>query len=277
MGSVVMDELDRLRVALAYRYHLDREIGRGGMATVYLAHDKHHGRAVAIKVLRPELGAALGSERFLREIQIEARLQHPHILPLHDSGTADGLLYYVMPYVEGESLRERIRREKQLPVDEALRIAREVADALEYAHQQGVVHRDIKPGNILLSGGHAIVADFGIAKAISAVDPEGLTESGIAVGTPEYMSPEQGSGDADADPRTDIYASGASSMRCWRGSRRLPVARSRPFSPATGMSLHTHSAWFGRTWRRRSSKPSSALSRRFPRTDFRRPRRSLQA
>jgi hypothetical protein len=208
MGSVVMDQLDRLRIALADRYHLDREIGRGGMATVYLAHDQSHGRTVAIKVLRSDVGAALGSERFQREIQIEARLQHPHILPLYDSGTAEGLLYYVMPYVEGESLRERIRHEKQLSVDEAIRIAREVADALEYAHKHGVVHRDIKPGNILLSGGHAIVADFGIAKAISAAEPESLTASGIAIGTPEYMSPEQGSGATDVDHRTDIYAVG---------------------------------------------------------------------
>lgn len=208
MGSAVVEQLDRLRAALSPRYDLDREIGRGGMAVVYLARDRHHGRSVAIKVLRPDIGALLGPERFLREIRFAARLQHPHILPLYDSGTADGLLYYVMPYVEGESLRARIHTEKQLAVEEALRIAREIADALEYAHDHGVVHRDIKPGNILLSGGHAIVADFGVAKAMSAVDPESVTGTGIAIGTPEYMSPEQGSGDGHADRRTDIYAAG---------------------------------------------------------------------
>jgi tetratricopeptide (TPR) repeat protein len=208
MGSAVMDQVDRLRVALAGRYEVDREIGRGGMACVYRAHDRQHDRDVALKVLRPELAATLGIERFLREIRIEARLQHPHILPLYDSGTADGLLYYVMPYVEGETLRDRIRREKQLPVGEAVRIAREIAEALDYAHKHDVVHRDIKPSNILLSGGQAVVADFGIARAISVADQESLTASGLAVGTPEYMSPEQGTGDSNIDGRSDIYALG---------------------------------------------------------------------
>jgi tetratricopeptide (TPR) repeat protein len=203
-----MDQVDRLRAALADRYTLDREIGRGGMAYVYRAHDLQHDRDVAIKVLKPELAAALGTERFLREIRIEARLQHPHILPLYDSGVADGFFYYVMPYVAGESLRELIRREKQLPLNDALQITREVADALSYAHAHDVLHRDIKPGNILLSGEHAIVADFGIAKAISEADRDSLTGSGIAVGTPEYMSPEQGTGDGSADRRSDIYALG---------------------------------------------------------------------
>jgi tetratricopeptide (TPR) repeat protein len=208
VGATVMDQVDRLRAALADRYELDREIGHGGMAHVYRAHDRQHGRDVAIKVLRPDLAAALGPERFLREIHLEARLQHPHILPLYDSGTADGFLYYVMPYVAGETLRERIRREKQLPLADALRITKDVADALSYAHDHGVIHRDIKPGNILLSGEHALVADFGIAKAISAADEEALTGTGIAVGTPEYMSPEQGSGDQGVDRRSDIYALG---------------------------------------------------------------------
>jgi tetratricopeptide (TPR) repeat protein len=203
-----MDQVDRLRAALADRYDVDREIGHGGMACVYLAHDRQHDRDVALKVLRPELAAALGSERFLREIRIEARLQHPHILPVHDSGAADGMLYYVMPYVEGESLRDRIKREKQLPVAEAVQVAREVAEALDYAHKHDVVHRDIKPANILLSGGQAVVADFGIARAISVADQESLTASGLAVGTPEYMSPEQGTGDSNVDGRSDIYALG---------------------------------------------------------------------
>ena len=208
MGATVMDQVDRLRAALADRYQLDREIGAGGMAHVYLAHDLQHDRDVAIKVLRPELAAALGTERFLREIRIEARLQHPNILPLFESGAADGDLYYVMPYVEGETLKERIRNEKQLPLADALQITREVAEALSYAHAHNVIHRDIKPANILLSGTHALVADFGIAKAISEVDEDGLTGTGIAVGTPEYMSPEQGSGDGGADRRSDIYALG---------------------------------------------------------------------
>ena len=208
MGATVMDQVDRLRAALADRYELDREVGHGGMAHVYRAHDRQHDRDVAIKVLRPELAAALGTERFLREIHIEARLQHPHILPLFDSGAADGILYYVMPYVEGETLRDRIRREKQLPVADALRIAREVAEALSYAHAHDVLHRDIKPANILLAGDNAMVADFGIARTLSAVDEEALTGTGIAVGTPEYMSPEQGTGDGSADRRSDIYALG---------------------------------------------------------------------
>ena len=162
------NQLEHLKRAVAERYRVEDEIGRGGMATVYRAHDLRHDRAVALKVLRPELAASLGTERFLREITLTARLDHPHILPLLDSGEAGGLLYYVMPFVEGESLRARLEREKQLPLEEALRIAREVADALGYAHQHGIVHRDIKPENILLSRGHARVADFGIARAVTA-------------------------------------------------------------------------------------------------------------
>ena len=178
------------------------------MATVYFAEDLKHHRRVAVKVLRAELAAALGPERFLREIEIGARLNHPHILPLYDSGEAAGFLYYVMPYVEGESLRDRLVREKQLPLDDALQIAREVADALSYAHNHDVVHRDIKPENILLESGHAVVADFGIARAISAAGGEKLTETGLALGTPAYMSPEQAAGSKDLDGRSDLYSLG---------------------------------------------------------------------
>ena len=200
--------LARLRGVLADRYAIDRELGHGGAATVYLAQDLKHGRRVAIKVLRPELAAALGAERFLREIEIAARLTHPHILPLHDSGEAGGFLYYVMPFVEGESLRDRLNRERQLPVEEAVRIAREVATALSHAHGHNLVHRDIKPENILLSGGEAVVADFGIARAIVAAGADKLTDTGLAVGTPGYMSPEQAMAQQHIDGRADIYALG---------------------------------------------------------------------
>jgi len=228
------DLLDRLKTALADRYRVDREIGRGGMAHVFLAHDLKLDRPVAIKVLRPDLAAVLGGERFLREITLAAKLEHPHILPVYDSGradgpagrradgstepteptangqrlTANGFLYYVMPYVEGESLRDRLAREKQLPVDEALQISREVADALSYAHARGVIHRDIKPENILLRAGHAVVADFGIARAVDAAGGDRLTETGVTLGTPAYMSPEQAAGETDLDGRSDLYALG---------------------------------------------------------------------
>jgi serine/threonine-protein kinase len=178
------------------------------MAVVYLAHDRKHHRPVAIKVLRPELAAAVGADRFLREIEIAARLNHPNILPLHDSGEADGLLFYVMPYVEGESLRDRLARESQLPLNEAVQIAREVGDALGYAHTQGLIHRDIKPENVLFQAGHAVVADFGIARAITEAGGTRLTETGLAVGTMAYMSPEQAVGDSEIDARSDIYALG---------------------------------------------------------------------
>ncbi len=203
------DPLSRLTAALSDRYAIERELGSGGMATVYLAEDLKHNRQVAVKVFRPAVGTLLGTERFLREIGIAARLQHPHILPLHDSGSADGLLYYVMPYVEGESLADRLRREGPVTLETAMAITREVASALQYAHRQGVLHRDIKPANILLSGGHAVVADFGIARAVSAATGPQITEEGMAVGTPAYMSPEQATAEpGDLDERSDIYSLG---------------------------------------------------------------------
>ncbi|MBI2072106.1 MAG: protein kinase [Gemmatimonadetes bacterium] len=200
------DPLTRLQHALADRYRIERELGHGGMGLVFLAEDLKHGRKVALKVLRPEVGQSLGGDRFLREIRITAQLNHPNILTLIDSGEADGFTYYVLPYVEGESLRDRLDREKQLPLEDALRITRDVADALSYAHSLGVIHRDIKPENILFEAGHAVVADFGIAKAISDAGGEKLTESGLAVGTPAYMSPEQASGAGDLDARSDVYS-----------------------------------------------------------------------
>ena len=198
-----------LIASLADRYRIEREIGAGGMATVYLAHDIRHDRDVAIKVLHPELGVALGGERFLSEIKTTAKLQHPHILPLLDSGDANGLLYYVMPFVTGETLRSRLEREGQLPVDDALRIAREVADALGSAHSLGIIHRDIKPENILLHGEHAQVADFGIALAVQHAGGQRMTQTGLSLGTPQYMSPEQAMGEKVIDLRSDIYALGA--------------------------------------------------------------------
>ena len=202
------EDISQLRGSLADRYRIERELGAGGMATVYLAHDLKHDRDVAIKVLRNELAAVIGADRFLSEIKTTANLQHPHILSLFDSGTVDGTVFYVMPFVDGESLRDKLTREKQLPIDEALRIGREVADALQYAHSHGVIHRDIKPENILLQGGHALVADFGIALAASRVGGNRMTETGMSLGTPQYMSPEQAMGERELDARTDIYALG---------------------------------------------------------------------
>ncbi len=203
------DQMQRLETALQDRYRVEREIGAGGMAIVYLAHDLKHDRRVAVKVLRPDLAAALGPERFLREIKIAAKLTHPHILPLYDSGETDGFLYYVMPYIEGESLRAKLEREGELPVSTAVRILREVVDALAHAHEHGVVHRDIKPDNVLISGQHALVTDFGVAKAVSeATGRQALTTAGVALGTPAYMAPEQATADPLLDHRVDIYAVG---------------------------------------------------------------------
>jgi len=206
--------LDQLQIALGTSYTIERELGRGGMATVYLARDTKHQRPVALKVLQPDLAATLGPERFRREIATVAQLQHPHILGVHDSGeTPDGQLWFTMPYVEGESLRARLEREQQLPIEDALRITREIAGALDYAHDAGVIHRDIKPENILLTRrGDALLADFGIARVLSDGAPDsgapraGLTMTGLAVGTPQYMSPEQASGDRMLDARSDLYA-----------------------------------------------------------------------
>jgi serine/threonine-protein kinase len=200
------DIISRLNAVLEDRYRIEGEVGRGGMATVYLADDLRHERKVAIKVLEPQVAESVGSDRFLREVALTAGLDHPHIVPLLDSGGADGFLYYVMPYVGGESLRERLNREKQLSLEHALVIARETADALSYAHGLGIVHRDIKPENILLSAGHARVSDFGIARAVTAAGDETLTRTGIAIGTPTYMSPEQASGEQEVDARTDVYS-----------------------------------------------------------------------
>jgi eukaryotic-like serine/threonine-protein kinase len=229
------DELARLRAALHDRYRVERELGRGGMATVWLAQDLKLHRAVAVKVLRPELATALAAERFVREIRVTGTLAHPHILPLFDAGQEDGLLYYVMQYVPGESLRQRLTREKQLPLDEARRIAAEVADALDYAHRHGIVHRDIKPENILLTEGHAFVADFGVSRALAAAaegeagGADRLTATGLAIGTLHYMSPEQAAGDREIDGRADIYALGCVLYEM--------IAGVPPFQGATAESL----------------------------------------
>jgi serine/threonine-protein kinase len=202
------DAIDRLNAALEGRYRIERDLGEGGMAMVYLADDLRHNRKVAIKVLKPDLAAVVGGDRFLAEIQTTANLQHPHILPLFDSGEADGFLFFVMPYIDGETLRDRLNREKQLPVDEAVGIARSIASALAVAHEQGVIHRDIKPANILLSRGEPLVADFGIALAVTQAGGGRLTETGLSVGTPYYMSPEQATGDRDITASSDVYALG---------------------------------------------------------------------
>jgi hypothetical protein len=219
----------RLVAALSDRYRIERELGAGGMATVYLAQDLKHDRKVAIKVLRAELAAVIGAERFLTEIKTTANLQHPHILPLHDSGEADSFLYYVMPYVEGESLRDRLNREKQLPIGDAVRIATEVAGALDYAHRRGIIHRDIKPENILLHDGRALVADFGIALAASKAGGSRMTETGMSLGTPHYMSPEQAMGEREITARSDVYALGAMTYEMLLGEP--------PFTGPTAQSI----------------------------------------
>jgi len=224
-SGTLSETLDRLQSAIADRYRVERELGAGGMATVFLAQDLKHGREVAIKVLHPELGASIGSERFDREIRLAAKLQHPHILGLFDSGEANGLLYYVMPFVKGESLRDRLDRESQLPIEDAIHIALEVADALGYAHEQGVIHRDIKPENILLAGGHCLVADFGIARAATEAG-EKLTQTGMAIGTPLYMSPEQSMGDT-VGPTADIYSLGCVLYEMLAGSPPFSGANAR--------------------------------------------------
>jgi len=224
----------RLATALAGRYQIEREIGRGGMATVHLARDLRHGRRVAIKVLREELAAAVGAERFLEEIRVTASLQHPHILPLFDSGSAEGLVWYVMPFVEGETLRSRLARERRLPVDDALQLVREMADALEYAHRHGVVHRDVKPENVLLQSGHALVADFGIALALENAGGARITRTGITLGTPSYMAPEQAAGDRPIDARTDVYALGAVLHEMLAGESPFAAA-SHQVMPRNGM------------------------------------------
>jgi tetratricopeptide (TPR) repeat protein/TolB-like protein len=202
------DAYQRLVSALADRYRIEDEIGSGGMATVYLAEDLKHNRKVALKVLKPDVADAVGSKRFLREIEVAANLSHPHILPLYDSGEADGFLYFVMPHVRGGSLRDRLRAEGQLPVEEAVTLASEVADALAFAHERGIVHRDVKPANILLTGGHALLADFGVAQAVAEAGDERLTQTGLSLGSPAYMSPEQATGERDVDGRSDLYALG---------------------------------------------------------------------
>jgi serine/threonine-protein kinase len=221
----VTGSIERLGAALADRYRIERELGAGGMATVYLAHDLKHDRKVAIKVLKPELAAVLGAERFLTEIRTTASLQHPHILPLFDSGTADHLLYYVMPVVEGETLRDRLKRERQLSVDDTIDVVTGIAGALDYAHRRGVIHRDIKPENILFQDGVPLVADFGIAVAVTSAGGDRLTETGLSLGTPAYMSPEQAIGERDLDARSDVYALGCMTYEMLAGDPPFVASR----------------------------------------------------
>src|SRR5215217_5943967 len=221
--------IEKLRDALSQTYTIDRELGKGGMATVYLAQDCKHDRVVALKVLHPDLAASLGPERFLREIKLAARLNHPHILPLFDSGQAEAFLYYVMPYVEGESLREKLDRDQQLAIEEAVHHGRALASALDYAHRQGIVHRDVKPENIMLYEGEAMVMDFGIAKAVSAAGSETLTQTGMMIGTPAYVSPEQAAGETNLDGKSDQYSLACVVYEMLTGER--------PFAGATPQAI----------------------------------------
>ncbi len=234
---------DRLSRAVEGRYEIQEALGRGGMSMVFKARDIKHDRTVAVKVLLPELAASVGAQRFLREIEIAAGLVHPHILPLYDSGDAEGLLYHVTPCITGDTLRDRLKREKYLPVEEAVRITAEVADALDFAHAQGVIHRDIKPENVLLTSRHALITDFGIARAITLGGGERLTETGMAVGTPAYMSPEQARGEAELDGRSDIYSLACVTYEMLAGeaplagrSPQITMARRQSESP-TSLSL----------------------------------------
>ncbi len=261
--ALVTDLRARLTAALSDRYTIDGLAGQGGMATVFRATDLKHRRPVAIKVLRPELSAAIGGERFLQEIELSARLQHPHIVPLYDSGDAGGILYYVMPFIEGESLRDRLTREGKLPFELAVTLIREVASALSYAHERGIVHRDIKPENIMLSGGHAVVADFGIARALTAAQ-EGagqLTGVGLAIGTPAYMSPEQATASDSRRPQRPVLAGlrvlrDGDRQRALRRPHRPGGAEQEPHrSPAEAQQDRAHHAPRGgwRPWPGRST------------------------
>jgi eukaryotic-like serine/threonine-protein kinase len=269
-GTGMRDLRERVRAALAGRYAIERELGRGGMATVYVARDLRHARQVAVKVLDPELARAVGPERFLKEIEIAARLTHPNILPLHDSGEADGLLYYVMPFIAGESLADRLRRERHLKLDDAVSILHQVAQALTYAHTQGVIHRDIKPENILLVAGRAVVADVGIARAVDAPGVARLTETGVAVGTPVYMSPEQAAGDRGLDARSDVYSLGCVAYEMLGGAPPFtgpsaqavmarhavdPVPRLRTLRPTVPAGVERAIEQALARWRRTGSTP----------------------
>jgi serine/threonine protein kinase len=274
-----MDALSQLSQSLADRYAIDRLIGEGGMARVYLARDVRHDRPVALKVLNPELGAVLGVERFLSEIRVTANLQHPNLLPLFDSGEAGGLLFYVMPYVEGESLRARLQREKQLPIDDAVRMTIAIAGALDYAHSHGVIHRDLKPENILLQHGQAVVADFGIALAVTKAGGNRITQTGLSLGTPQYMSPEQATGDRVIDGRSDVYSLAAMTYEMLTGepphignTSQAIIARvltDRPRSTSRMRCSARSRSSPPIDLRRRANSPSRCRERRAPR---RRPR-----
>jgi serine/threonine-protein kinase len=259
LGALPPSHTAQLAAGLAGRYVIQGELARGGMATVYRAHDLRHGRAVALKVLRDEVAAAVGAERFLEEIRVTASLQHPHILPLFDSGRADGLLWYAMPLVEGDTLRARIAREGPLPIDDAVRIAREVAEALDYAHARGVVHRDVKPENVLLQGGHALVADFGIALALEHAGGERLTRTGLTLGTPHYMAPEQAAGRARARrPGGRLRARGDAARDAGRRAAVRRIAAGRAARRAARAAARARRAPPRRAAGRRRRRPAGA-------------------